>query len=68
MNPIITSPSGIQRGDITHHQLQFATTPTSANFSIKNTRNNAPKKPIPPDDELDSLDMVFIFTRIQLCA
>ncbi len=48
---------GPQRGEVTHHQDQFATAPMEASFITRNTKNNRPKKPIP-------LDVLFPFDII----
>ena len=34
-----TKQTGIHKGDVTHHQDQVDTTPTSPNFNPKNKRN-----------------------------
>jgi len=49
---IATMSSGIQSGDVTHHQLQLATSPIRASFNVKNIKNNTVLNPIPPVVEL----------------
>lgn len=57
--PIISSPSArpIQSGESTHHHYQ-SIFPSS--LSVMNTIARRPAKPIPLDDELDDLLMLFL--------
>lgn len=53
--------SGIQIGEHTHHQLQFATAPRPANLSVRKMRNNTVPMPMPFDLLLSSLISCLIF-------
>ena len=55
-----TNPTGIQSGEVTHHQDQLATTPTSASFNPKNKRNNSIGK-LRPEFVLDFDIFYFLF-------
>lgn len=35
-----TNTTGIHRGDVTHHHDQLVTWPISANFNVRNIKNN----------------------------